>query len=467
MTTNELWQAVLGELELSLNKANFTTWFKNTFISAWEGDHVVVSAPNAFTKAWLEKKFNGMILKSLQAFTQNRIRAITYKVEAKPQHAGVLMQDIPVTAMPAANGGTSTQTMTKEAVATFAKKETLADSRLNPKYTFDTFIVGKQNEFAHAAAKAVAQSVGRKYNPLFIYGGVGLGKTHLLQAIGHDIIAAKETAKVLYVTSEKFMSDFIQAVKTGHGKEFKDQYRNVDLLLVDDIQLLSGRESTQEEFFHTFNALHENNKQVVLTSDRPPKLIPALEHRLISRFEWGMTVDISSPDLETRIAILKTKCEELHFALDPDIVRYIASVVQSNVRELEGALNKLIAYHQLKNTPATLENTKVLLSGMNSAPQNKSLTAKHVMATVCQYFDLSNDDMVGKCREKRLAFPRQIIMYLMRSEMSASFPSIGNEIGGRDHTTAMHAYEKISNELDNNPKLRQDIDLIKQRLYNT
>jgi len=471
MNTHELWQAVLGELELALSKANFTTWFKNTFISSYEGESVVISVPNTFTKAWLEKKYHDAILKSLRNISSAPVKEILYKVDVRPQtRPAVSMESFPAPqqipqAAPAVM--TRTQTATLKKPLSVDKKEASQDSKLNAKYTFDSFIVGKGNELAHAAAIAVAENIGTKYNPLFIYGGVGLGKTHLLQAIGNSLIAKQPNARVLYVTCEKFTNEFIHAVKSGRGKEFKDTYRTVDLLMIDDIQFLTGKDGTQEEFFHTFNALHEANKQVVLTSDRPPKQIPALEHRLVSRFEWGMTADISSPDFETRIAILEAKCKERSYDLDQEIVRYIATVIQSNVRELEGALNKIIAYHQFKNSRPTLEGAKTLLSSFGPAQAKKNITAKHLIETVSQYFDVTPADMLGKCREKRLAFPRQIIMFLLREEMSCSYPTIGQEIGGRDHTTAMHAYDKISKELENSPKLRQDIDLIKQRLYNT
>ncbi len=463
MNTHELWQAVLGELELTLSKANFTTWFKNTSIASFESDRVIISVPNTFTKAWLEKKYNAAILKSLQTLNGNTaLRHVVYKVDVRPQMKMPTQESFQVAAV----GGTDTQTLTREDSLTSAKRSTVGDTMLNPKYTFETFIVGKGNELAHAAAIAVAENPGTKYNPLFIYGGVGLGKTHLAQAIGNEVVRRVPSSKILYVTCEKFINEFIQAVKQNRGKEFKDTYRNVDLLLIDDIQFLTGRDGTQEEFFHTFNTLHQNNKQVVLTSDRPPQQIPALEHRLISRFQMGMTADISSPDFETRIAILETKCKERNYELEPDIVRHIATVVQSNVRELEGALNKIIAYHQFKNTKPSLEGAKSLLSSFAPSQSKKNVSAKQIVNTVSSYFDVSVADMVGKCREKRLAFPRQIIMYLMREEMQSSYPSIGHELGGRDHTTAMHAYSKISREVETSPKLRQDIDLIKQRLYN-
>ncbi|MBU0625459.1 chromosomal replication initiator protein DnaA [Patescibacteria group bacterium] len=475
MNTHELWQAVLGELELSLSKANFTTWFKNTFISSLEGERVVISVPNTFTKAWLEKKYNTSILKSIQNVSALMVKEIVYKVDVRSpikqtvgQPIAGMYQSVPQP-LPQNNFQSIPASMIRQGdqfdSATAAVRTQNTDGKLNSKYTFDTFIVGKGSELAHAAAVAVVENPGTKYNPLFIYGGVGLGKTHLLQGIGNAVRARQENAKILYVTCERFTNDFIHAVKSGRGKDFKDTYRNVDVLLIDDIQFLTGKDGTQEEFFHTFNALHQANKQVVLTSDRPPKQIPALEHRLISRFEWGMMADISSPDYETRIAILETKCRERNYDLDPNIISFIADTVQSNVRELEGALNKIIAYHQFKNTRPTLESSQQLLSSFGPAHTQKNVNPKNLIQTVASYFDVTVADMLGRCREKRLAFPRQIIMYLMREELRSSYPTIGNELGGRDHTTAMHAYDKIRRELENNTKLQQDLDQIKQRLY--
>ncbi|KPJ84860.1 hypothetical protein AMJ57_05225 [Parcubacteria bacterium SG8_24] len=467
MTNHELWQAALGELELTLSKANFTTWFKNTFVSSSDGKSVVISVPNTFTKAWLERKYNTAILKSLQNVTDNSIKEIVYRVDVRPQTKPPTQQTIESATEEGAQAKSVAAALTDTATLSPGKRDKISDSKLNPNYTFANFVVGKGSELAHAAAGAVAQHPGQKYNPLFIYGGVGLGKTHLLQAIGNEMISNLQNARVLYVTCERFTNEFIHAVKNGRGKEFKDTYRNVDLLLIDDIQFLTGKDGTQEEFFHTFNTLHQANKQVVLTSDRPPKQIPALEHRLISRFEWGMMTDISSPDFETRVAILESKCKERNYELDPEILRYVATVIQSNVRELEGALNKIVAFNQFKNTKPTLENAKSLLSSFGPAQVRKNVTPKQIIQSVASYYDVSVEDMLGKCREKRLAFPRQVIMYLMRKEISASYPTIGNELGGRDHTTAMHAYDKIGRELENNPKFRQDLDLIKQRMYNT
>src|SRR3989338_6112967 len=351
------------------------------------------------------------------------------------------------------------------ASSTATQVETTGDIGLNPRYKFENFIVGKGNELAHAAAMAAAANPGESYNPLFIYGGVGLGKTHLLQAIGHHVLTTRPNATVRYLTCERFTNEYIQSVRGGRGKEFKEAYRTVDVLLVDDVQFISGKQGTQEEFFHTFNALHQLNKQIVLSADRSPKDILSLESRLLSRFEWGMTTDISQPDFETRVAILEAKCQGKNYPLTADVLRAIAGTVQSNVRELEGALNKIIAYHQFKNMQPTMETVKPILASFQPASTRKSITPKQLLQIVAAYFDLPIVDLIGQSREKRLAFPRQIVMYLMREEMKASFPSIGTEIGGRDHTTAMHAYEKITGCLQEDETLQHDLELIRQRLY--
>ena len=308
---------------------------------------------------------------------------------------------------------------------------------------------------------------GGVYNPLYIYGGVGLGKTHLLQAIGNELIRKNSTTKILYVTSERFTNDFITALRSNRMNEFKNRYRTVDVLLVDDIQFLGGKEETQEEFFHTFNQLHQNNRQIVISSDRPPKAIQALEDRLISRFECGMLADVGSPDFETRVAILETKCREKAYQMEREILHHMATVVQTNVRELEGALNKVIAFHQFKNVRPSLESVKPILVSFQPTSLRKTVTPKQLIQVVALYFDLQLNDLLGQSRQKRLAFPRQIIMYLMREEMKASYPSIGTELGGRDHTTAMHAYDKISTCLLDDERLQHDLELIKQKLYAT
>lgn len=451
MNNNQIWQAVLGEIELNLSRANFTTWFKNTFISSLDNDKIIVCVPNTFTKAWLEKKYHKEISSALQNITNKKIKEIFYKVEIKKSSpVNEILEKIKV----------------KKSSSSFDEPALTNRFGLNSRYVFDDFVVGKGNELAHAACQAVAANPGKNYNPLFIYGGVGLGKTHLLQAIGHEV--SKSTDKILYATSEKFANDYIQAVRNGRGKSFKDQYRNVDLLLVDDIQFLGGKEGTQEEFFHTFNELHQANKQVVLTSDRPPKSIPALEKRLLSRFEWGMIADIAQPDMETRLAILEKKAKEKNYPLDEKVLDYIASNIKNNIRELEGALNRIIAYHEFNNSTPTVETTKNILNDLLINTQLKSITPKDILAAVSKFYDINIKELIGKGRKKELVGPRQITIYLMREEIHTSYPTIGQEVGGRDHTTAMHAYNKITKEIKEkeNEKIKQEIESIKQLIYN-
>jgi chromosomal replication initiator protein len=462
MDLNEMWRATLGELELSLSKANFTTWFKNTFISGFENGKVTIAVPNTFTKAWLEKKYHEAIVRALRSATENSVREVAYRVEVKnttplQQFADHLETSHPVEeTSPFARGATPSPAS--------SPSET-ADVGLNPRYVFNAFIVGKANELAHAAAQAVAAKPGEAYNPLYIYGGSGLGKTHHLQAIGHHVLASRPSAKVLYVSCERFTNEFIQAVRGGRGKEFKDLYRNVDVLLIDDIQFMTGKEGTQEEFFHTFNALHQNNKQIVISSDRSPKDIQGLETRLLSRFEWGMTTDVSSPDFETRVAILEAKVRDKNVVFEPEILRYIAGPIQLNVRELEGALNKILAYHQFKNLTPSLESVQTLLQSFVPTMPKRTITPRRLLEIVVTYYDLSMEEILGKSREQRLALPRQVAMYLLREEGKCSFPSIGEHVGGRDHTTAMHACTKINGLVEKDEHLRRDITLLREKLY--
>jgi len=453
MTNEQVWQAVLGELELLISKANFTTWFKNTFVLSMDGSAIVVGVPNAFTQSWLQNKYHELIIKAVEHSLNVKPATVTYEVASikrRSESAPAVDAVTPhVPSKPTNGNGPKTE-----------------DFNLNPKYLFDGFVVGKGNALAHAAALAVSEKPGTVYNPLFIYGGSGLGKTHLMQAIGHEVLRLYPDKHVLYVSCERFTNDYIHAVSRGQADSFKNRYRTVDVLLIDDIQFLAGKEGTQEEFFHTFNALHQTNRQIVVTSDRPPKSIPSLESRITSRFEWGMIADIASPDFETRMAILESKCKEKRFLLSDEILRFLATNIQSNVRELEGALNRIIAYHQLNSSSPTLESTKTLLASVTSRAPRGGLTPKIILNVVASYYDLSLDDLVGDSRKKELVFPRQISMYLMREELKSSFPNIGQEIGGRDHTTAMHAVLKISTIVESDEKLRQDLNLIRQRLYN-
>lgn len=454
MDNQQLWQAALGELELSISKANFTTWFKNTFISSHADGRVVVGVPNAFTKTWLENKYHKEILKALQNVSDNQVKETIYKVESTHKN--------PVPSLPKEDDSAAfVSTPAKEV------KNEKNGFGLNGRYTFETFVVGKGNELANAACLAVAQKPGEVYNPLFIYGGAGLGKTHLMQAIGHYVHEKSPGKKIIYVTCEKFTNEFIKSISHGDTEKFKDTYRSADLLLVDDIQFLAGKEGTQEEFFHTFNALHQHNKQIVISSDRPPKAIPALENRLVSRFEWGMIADIAQPDFETRVAILNTKCKEKNYPLAPEVINLIATTVQSNVRELEGALNRTMAYHDLNNSAPTVSSVKSILTSVSQYQRRAgAITPKQIINTICDFFEIKLDDLLGNSRKKELVVPRQITMYLMREEGKCSYPTIGQELGNRDHTTAMHANEKIKKALDEDDKIRQDVNLIRQRLYN-
>lgn len=459
MDLQALWQAALGELELTLSKANFTTWFKNTYLSQAEGTKAVVCVPNTFTKAWLEKKYHDQIIKALRNASNLPIREIQYRVEVK--NTTVLPIDAPIPAQQSNDTFQETQPSTTSTSTSGPAN----DIGLNPRYTFASFIVGKGSELAHAACQAVATKIGEAYNPLFIHGDAGMGKTHLLQAIGHHVISTNPQAKVRYVSCERFTNEFIQSVRGGRINEFKDKYRLVDVLLIDDIQFLQGKESTQEEFFHTFNALHQANKQIVITSDRPPKDIQTLESRLQSRFEWGMMADISKPDFETRVAILQTKSKEKQYPLSTEILHAISGAIQSNIRELEGALNKIIAYHQFKNIQPSLQTVQPLLQSFTPTLNKRNITPRYLIETVITYYDISMDELMGKSRERRLAFPRQVVMYLLREEAKCSYPSIGDQVGGRDHTTAMHACEKIGDLVKSDDQLKRDLTVIRERLY--
>ncbi|HTW96287.1 MAG TPA: chromosomal replication initiator protein DnaA [Candidatus Methylomirabilis sp.] len=452
MNNEQIWQAALGEIELNLSKANFTTWFKNTFISSYEDGKIILCVPNAFTKSWLESKYHKEIAKSLEHVINQKVKEILYKVEIKRTSPGVgLLEKMHLKKKKEVGGAEITPSTNRFG--------------LNQRYTFETFVVGRGNELAHAACQAVANNPGRVYNPLFIYGGVGLGKTHLLQAIGNE--ASKRTNKILYTTSENFTNDYVHSVRSGKGKEFKDRYRNVDLLLIDDVQFMGGKEGTMQEFFHTFNELQQADKQIILTSDKPPRLLPALEARLTSRFESGMVADIGQPDVETKIAILERKAREKNYLLDTEILHYIAANIKNNIRELEGALNKIVAYHEFNNTAPTLKTVKSILNDLIVSTQTRSLSPRDIMDAVSKFYNIENKDLIGKGRKKELVWPRQISIYLMRKELNYSYPTIGSELGGRDHTTAMHAYNKILDEIENkeNEKVVQEIESVRQLIY--
>ncbi len=463
MNNHEIWQSVLAELELSISKANFITWFKNTGIVSLQLGQVLLCVPNTFTQAWLEKKYHQTIIKSLERITGKPIKKLEYKIDN--------IKNITEAPAPTSSGeataDVSVSTNFVENNFSYSQQPAPINGGfvLNPKYTFENFVPGKGTELAYAAAQAITNRPGVAYNPLFIYGGVGLGKTHLIQAVGNELKKRNPNINIMYASAEKFSNDFIHSVREKTAKEFQNNYRHIDLLLVDDIQFIAGKEGTQESFFHTFNELHQQNKQVIITSDRPPKAIPALEERLRSRFEWGMIADVSPPDFETRIAILEKKCNEKNFPLNEKIIQTIAANIQSNIRELEGALNKIMVFHQLKNVPPTPESVKALLAQNSAVSARQSLTPQQLIEAVGIFYNLTRDEILGKNREKKVSTPRQIIMFLMREELKMSYPAIGDELGGRDHTTAMHAHEKIAKEVDNDLKLKQEIEMLKQRLY--
>ncbi len=448
MTNEQLWQATLGELELCISKANFITWFKNTNIAQKDGSQIVISVPNGFTKEWLKNKYHKEILKAIQNICPE-VNSIEYRIgQANKSNAEKEIIDIEKKEIPS---------------SPIVKNK---ENFLNPTYTFDTFVVGPNNELAYAACLSVSKKPGQSYNPLFIYGGVGLGKTHLLQSIGNEVLKNDPNKRIKYASSEKFTNELIEAISGKNTKNFKNIYRDIDILIIDDIQFLAGKEKTQEEFFHTFNTLYENGKQIVLSSDRPPKAIPALEERLRSRFEGGMIADVGFPDYEIRLAILKTKAREKKFDIPEDSLKYIALHIQKNIRELQGALNRVIAVCELDGSYPDLKKTTNILSNIVSQPIKKATTPKDIIKNVADFYGVNCEDLTAQCRRKEYVKPRQIAMYLMRKEIKSSFPSIGNWLGGRDHTTAMHAFEKISHEVQEDKVIEQEINLIIERIYN-
>jgi len=458
MTNKEIWQAVLGEVELAISPASFTTWFRNTSILDFEESHVVISVPNGFAKEWLENKYNQSILRALKSFKEN-IKFVRCIVSASPK-ASALKEVDSVSTLPK-----NSLVDLRESVSANHPGDT-GQINLNPRYTFENFIIGSNNELAHAACQAVSQKLGRIYNPLFIYGGVGLGKTHLLQSIGNAILSEDPSRKLLYSTSERFTDDLVDRIKTKNIRDFKKPYLDVDLLIIDDIQFIAGKEKTQEEFFHIFNTLYQLNKQIVLSSDRPPKSIATLEERLRSRFEGGMIADVSRPDLETRIAILQHKAAIKDFEIGNEVLNYIASNIQNNIRELEGALSRVIVSCELKQIEPTLPNVKKILSDIIHSGRKKGVNSKQIIEAVADFYDINIQELSSRSRRKDIVKPRQIAMFLMREELQASFPGIGDQLGGRDHSTAMHAYEKIRQEIEQNDNLEQDIGRIKNKIYN-
>lgn len=449
---NALWQTVLGEIELSVSRASFMTWFKNTELLEQDGDHITVGVPNVFAKQQFEVKFNDQVVQTLRRNGVN-VERVTYAINTNSKKLRPVSDVIPL----------SPTTQLDNQTITPAPSSQTSQSGLNPKYTFESFIVGSSNELAYSACMAVAKDPGTKYNPLFLYGGVGLGKTHLIQAVGSEIGRKKPDSRILYISCETFVNDFLDHIRFKK-KGFSSRYRNVDVLIVDDMQFIAGKEKTQEEFFHTFNALHQANKQIILSSDKPPKAIPTLEERLRSRFEWGMAIDIQSPDFETRCAILQTKANQTGTSLPRDTVEYLASSVQTNIRELEGVLNQLLALCEMRGMEPDLSTAQAMLGNVRvSRPHH--LSPRQVIEKTAKHFQLEPLDITSPKRDKHIVVPRQIAMYLLRSELHLSFPKIAVELGRKDHTTAIHSVEKIEKAIKLDYIVRQQITEIRDKLY--
>ena len=452
---HEIWQLTLAELSKDLNKPSFETWFNLTRPVSLENNCLVIEVPNDFTKEWFETRYRDQIVKALNRISTDEHR-VSFVIASEFQDTG--------------NSESLEESFDQSSdfVSSYKsepEKKNKFVSSFNPRYTFDTFVVGACNRLSHAASLAVAESPARAYNPLFIYGGVGLGKTHLLHAIGQYTIINHDYSSVFYFSSERFTNEFINAIRDNKTLEFRNKYRNMDILLIDDIQFLAGKEQTQEEFFHTFNALHDNNKQIIISSDRPPKEIPTLEDRLRSRFEWGLITDLQPPDLETRTAILKKKALSDGIDIPDQVLQYIAGKIITNIRELEGALIRIVAYASLSETPVTLELTQAALQDIIFTRQ-KNITIDTIIKTTADNFNISPEEVLSKKRTQNIALTRQVAMYLCRMLTDLSLPKIGEEFGGRDHTTVLHAFKKIDNLISDNSDFKNRLEMIKNNILN-
>ena len=459
MDAKQVWRAALGELQVSLSPANYETWLRDTQLVDVDEQRFRIAVPNGFAKDWLETRYRSLI-------SQTLARIVGYSVQVEFT-VNTTAGDVIEASNDTANGhtppvGTGDQHVRVEATRVGGEG---GATNLNPRYTFANFIVGSANRLGHAASLSVAERPGHAYNPLFLYGGVGLGKTHLMHAIGNQVIARFPRKRVVYATSEKFTNEFITSIQQGKIDEFRARYRRIDLLLIDDIQFIADKERTQEEFFHTFNAIHEDGKQIVLSSDRPPKAILTLEERLRSRFEWGLIADLTAPDLETRIAILRAKAEEGAVPITSDVVEFIARKVVSNVRELEGALNRIVAFASMGATPISIELAQAVLSNVLYNPKKRQVTPERIAKAVSDYYSVPMDALQGQKRDKAIVMPRQIAMFLMREETDVSLLRIGAELGGRDHSTVLHACDKISREVATNDELRREIAAVRELIY--
>ncbi len=455
MDAKQVWRAALGELQVSLSPANFETWLRDTQLIDVDEQRFRIAVPNGFAKDWLENRYRSLI-------SQTLARIVGYSVQVE---FAISPSDTPLAEVPDAApvGPAAPSPQVRLEPGRVGGEGTTAN--LNPRYTFANFIVGSANRLAHAASLSVAERPGHAYNPLFLYGGVGLGKTHLMHAIGSQVAAKFPRKRVVYATSEKFTNEFITSIQQGKIDEFRARYRRIDLLLIDDIQFIADKERTQEEFFHTFNAIHEDGKQIVLSSDRPPKAILTLEERLRSRFEWGLIADLTAPDLETRIAILRAKAEVGAVPITSDVVEFVARKVVSNIRELEGALNRIVAYASMGAMPISIELAQAVLSNVLYNPKKRQVTPERIAEAVADYYGVQMDQLKGQKRDKAIVTPRQVAMFLMRQETDVSLLRIGAELGGRDHSTVLHACDKITRESAVNDDLRREIAAVRELIY--
>lgn len=451
INNSDLWQSVLAQMQLHISKANFATWFQNTEISQKDSEKVVISVPNAFSKEWLSNKYYKIMLKTMRDI-DGTIKELDFVIN--PQ---ALKNILP-------RPQDQQQVKIDEEQLKFDEFKVNKETNLNPKYTLENFVVGSFNDLAYAAGLAVCENPGHAYNPLFIYGGVGLGKTHLMQAIGNKIAADPKKKKVKYIPSEKLISNIVSAIRSNTMEVFKASLLPIDVLIIDDVQFIAGKVKTQIEFFHAFNSLYEKNKQIILSSDKPPNAIPELEERLRSRFEGGMIIDVNLPDYETRLVILKTKLQEKNMKLPEEILEYVASNVKKNVRELEGALNSLLIYYKINSAVPTLDVTKKLLKSFIFSPFDVT-NYKKIIEVVSKFYNLEEKHLFDPTRRKEIVRPRQIAMFLLRKELKYSFPAIARKFGGKDHTTVIYAYKKIEREVEENSKLTEEVNLIKQRVY--
>lgn len=448
---HSLWQTILGEIELTVSRGAFSAWFKNTELIEQSSDGVVtIGVPNIFAKRQFEVKFDSLISEALK---KNDIDVAKIKYQVQTSQKRKTVQEVAAQKVEEIAPAPAEKTVTRP----------ITGNSLNPRYTFDSYIVGSSNDLAYTACQTVAKYPGSKYNPIFIYGGVGLGKTHLIQAVGNEIARNDPKSRIAYISTETFVNEFLEYLRFKK-KGFSDRYRNVDVLIVDDIQFIAGKERTQEEFFHTFNALHQANKQIIISSDKSPKNIPTLTERLRSRFEWGMMIDIQLPDFETRSSIIESKAAQAGIEMPKETVEYMASNIKTNIRELEGALNQLLAFCEMRGVVPDLQTASGLIGDVRQTrPQH--LTAKQVVDKTARHFQVDAKDILSPKRDKHIVVPRQIAMYLLRSELHMSFPKIATELGRKDHTTAIHSVEKIEKAIKLDFMIREQVSDIREKLY--